>query len=41
MEDDNESVDLIPKVQELNIIQIFGFDGKFCSVNELPSLTFL
>lgn len=28
MEDDVESVDLVPKIQELHIIQIFGFDGK-------------
>jgi hypothetical protein len=28
MEEDTESVDLIPKVHELSIIQIFGFDGK-------------
>lgn len=28
MEDDTESVDLVPKIQELHIIQIFGFDGK-------------
>lgn len=29
MDDDNESVDLIPKIQELPIIQIFGFDGNY------------
>lgn len=28
MEDDTESVDLIPKIQDLPIIQIFGFDGQ-------------
>lgn len=28
MEDDADSVDLIPKIQELHIIHIFGFDGK-------------
>lgn len=28
MEEDTESVDLTPKVQELPIIQIFGFDGQ-------------
>lgn len=31
MEDDSESVDLIPKLQELHIIQIFGFDGRIKS----------
>lgn len=29
MEDDNESIDLTPKIQELPVIQIFGFDGSF------------
>lgn len=29
MEDDAESVDMIPKIQELHVIHIFGFDGKF------------
>jgi hypothetical protein len=28
MEDDNESIDVLAKVQEMHIIQIFGFDGK-------------
>lgn len=33
MEDDAESVDLMQKVQEMHIIQIFGFDGKTSSIS--------
>lgn len=37
MEDDEEpgSLSLIPKIQELHIIQIFGFDGK---INQFKSI---
>lgn len=39
MDDDEESVDLIPKIPELHIIQIFGFDGKV-GQQRLMKLTF-
>lgn len=35
MEDDAESVDLEPKIQDLHIVQIFGYDGKVMIVETL------
>ena len=39
MEDDNESIDLTPKIQELPVIQIIGFDGNFNKFHQVFSKT--
>lgn len=40
MEDDTESVVYVPKLQELPIIQIFGFDGELLTVESDGKLRF-